>query len=269
MNGPEPLERRLGPHAWGEGSELWGPRHDYRESLIIRMFLPRLDGRRVLNAGCGAGSLTLKLLDAGCEVTSLDRSQPFVEGLAIRLREAHPGVDSPVLVGDVCEMPFAGSEFDGVVCGEVLEHLDDDLGAVREIARVLRPGGVLVASVPANPWRYDWIDHWAGHRRRYTAEGLRQLMVAAELDQVDVIPWGFPLSGLYHRVVYERLLRRRLESGSPGAPTPRGRPPGWLLAVARGALELDSVFLGRRPGYLGFLVTADKPNGTGQGAPRQ
>ena len=174
-----PLERRLEPHAWGEGADFFGPRHQYRESLMMRALGQRLDGCRVLNAGCGAGSMTLALMDKGCHVTSLDASAAFVESLATRLRELHPDAEPAVLVGDVGEMPFEDADFDVVVCGEVLEHLEDDRGAVGELARVLRPGGSLVVSVPANPWRYDWVDHWAGHRRRYTEDGLVDLMLGA------------------------------------------------------------------------------------------
>jgi SAM-dependent methyltransferase len=147
-----------------------------------------------------------------------------------------------------------------VTCGEVLEHLDDDRAAVREIARVLRPGGVLVASVPANPWRYDWVDHWVGHRRRYTRDGFEQLMALAGLERIEVIPWGFPLSGLYHRVVYERMVRRRIESPIPGKLAEGAGSSLLLRRLTRAALELDTLFLGRRPGYFGLLATAHRPD---------
>jgi SAM-dependent methyltransferase len=269
MTAAEPLERRLEPHAWGEGSDFWGPRHEYRESLLIRTLRPRLGGGRVLNAGCGAGSMTLRLLEEGRQVTSLDASEPFIRRLAAQVREQHPGVDSPALVGDVCDLPFADREFDAVLCGEVLEHLDDDHAAVSEIARVLRPGGVLVASVPANPLRYDWVDHWAGHRRRYTAEGLHDLVEAGGFEGVEVIAWGFPLTGLYHRVIYERALRRRLKRASPDAGDGARGPSRWLVRIARAALELDTLFLGRRPGYLGFLVTAQRPRDAAPNPPER
>lgn len=278
MSGFEPLERRLEPRSWGElsdlsgprevceGSDQWGPRHNYRESLMMRRLLPRLQGgRRVLNAGCGTGSMSLRLLDRGYDVTSLDASEPSVQQLAARVEELYPDHSPPVMVGDICNLPFADAEFDGVVCGEVLEHLDDDRAAVREIARVLRPGGALVASVPANPWRYDWADHWAGHRRRYTGEGFGELMSSAGLERVEVIPWGFPLSGLYHRMVYERLLRRRLESTVPGRLAQGGGSTRVLSRVVRAALELDTLFLGRRPGYFGLLAIAARPRDDAHG----
>jgi SAM-dependent methyltransferase len=257
---PVPAAQEIEPHAWGAdaGTELYGPRHDYRESLLLRrlrgLLPPSPGAQAVLNAGCGAGSFTLKLLDAGYAVTSVDASEPFVASLRARL--AGRGVDAPVDVADVAALPFPDGSFAGVVCGEVLEHVDDDRAAARELRRVLRPGGALVASVPANPWRYDWVDWWAGHRRRYTSAALRELLEQAGFVEVEVVAWGFPLTGLYERLVYKRLLRRRLTSNGAAASGGPSRGMAVLGRIARAAFELDSLFEGRRPGYLGLIATA-------------
>jgi SAM-dependent methyltransferase len=243
----------LAPHGWGDAPDLYGPRHDYREALMLRRFRALCPAGHILNAGCGAGSLTLRLLDAGYRVTSVDASEAFVE----RVR-ALVGGRGPVELADLHSLTFEAGAFDGIVCGEVLEHLDDDRAAIREFARVLRPGGVVVASVPANPWRYDWTDHWAGHRRRYTQEGFAERFAAAGFSDVDVTAYGFPLLGLYHRQVYRRLLRRRLSADGAdlGAPTGAMR---LVSPLVRAAFELDTLFLGRRPGYFGLLVSARRP----------
>jgi SAM-dependent methyltransferase len=243
----------LTPHGWGDAPDLYGPRHDYRESLMMRRLRPALPAGHVLNAGCGAGSFTLRLLDAGYDVTSVDASEAFVE----RVRQL-VGDRGAVELADLHALRFEAGSFDAIVCGEVLEHLDDDQTAVREFARVLKPGGVVLASVPANPWRYDWSDHWAGHRRRYTAAGLAGRFTAAGFTDVDVTDYGFPLLGLYHRQVYRRMLKRRLErdGGDVGAPT------GAMKRVAplvRAAFELDTLFMGRRPGYFGLIASARLP----------
>jgi SAM-dependent methyltransferase len=248
----------LTPHGWGDAPDLYGPRHDYRESLMMRRLRGLLPAGHVLNAGCGAGSFTLRLLDAGYGATSVDASEAFVErvrGLVAARGLAHA---APVELADLHALQFEAEAFDGIVCGEVLEHLDDDRTAVRELARVLRPGGVLVASVPANPWRYDWSDHWAGHRRRYTSEGLAERLTAAGFTDVDVTDYGFPLLGLYHRQVYRRLLKRRLvaDNGDLGAPTGAMK---LVSPLVRAAFELDTLFLGRRPGYFGLIASARRP----------
>jgi SAM-dependent methyltransferase len=257
MAGAPPPEDVLVPHEWGRAPDLYGPRHAYREALLLRRLGAVLPAGHVLNAGCGAGSLTLKLLERGYEVTSVDMSTLFVEHLKERLAER--GFDpGRVERGDVQALRFADRSFDAVASGEVLEHLDDDGAAVREFARVLRPGGVVVASVPANPWRYDWSDHWAGHRRRYTLHGLGGRFRAAGFSEVKVVPYGFPLTGLFHRRVFMPMLRRRVEAGdsAPGGATGAQRLATPLI---RAVLELDTLFIGRRPGYFGLIAVARMP----------
>ncbi len=256
MSAPE-----VNTHDWGAAPELFGPRHDYREALVLRRLLPGLPGPDVINAGAGAGSLTLKMVDAGLRVTSTDYSPELCEWLrrALRRRGAEEG--NPVLVGDAQQLDLPDASFDGAVCAEVLEHLDDDGAALGELARVLRPGGLLVVSVPANPYRYDWTDRWAGHRRRYTADALRSRIEGAGFDEVVVQGWGFPFTGLYHRQVYRRALRRRLAAGRGRAAG--GAPPRLVARVVRAVLEIDSAFIGRRPGYHGLLAVArrrDEPD---------
>jgi len=254
----------LESHEWGSAPEFYGPRHDYREALMMRALLPTLPGPRVLNAGCGAGSLTLRMLDAGLEVTSVDASEAFVERLRGEVSGRRwRGRSAAIAVADLHALDLPDGSIDGVVCGEVLEHLDDDRVAMGEFARVLVPGGVAVATVPANPWRYDWLDHWAGHRRRYTVAALRERLEAAGFAEVRVSSWGFPLTGLYHRRLFMPMLRRRLAANGGGPP---GRPGPALRAtfpLVRAALELDTLFMGRRPGYFGLIAWARTPAGSG------
>lgn len=241
-------------HDWGATPELYGPRHDYRESLVMRRLLPALPGPEVLNAGAGAGSLTLKMIDAGLRVTSTDYSPELCEWTRRALRERGALEANPVIAGDLQRIDLPDAAFDGAVCAEVLEHLDDDRAALGELARVLRPGGLLLVTVPANPYRYDWTDRWAGHRRRYEPEVLRARMEEAGFEDVDVKGWGFPLTGFFHRHVYRRALARRLEAG--GGRATGGAPPRLASRVVRAALEIDTAFIGRRPGYHGLLATA-------------
>jgi len=241
-------------HDWGATPELYGPRHDYREALVMRRLLPALPGPEVLNAGAGAGSLSLKMIDAGLRVTSTDYSPELCEWTRRALRERGVEDANPVLAADLQKIDLPDASFDAAVCAEVLEHLDDDAAALGELARMLRPGGLLLVTVPAGPYRYDWTDRWAGHRRRYTVEGLRERMEAAGLTDVEIQGWGFPLTGFYHRQVYRRALKRRLAAG--GGQAVGGAPPRLAARIVRAALEVDTLFIGRRPGYHGLLATA-------------
>lgn len=135
-------------------------------------FLPR----RALHAAmaAAAGSLVGRILDAGCGTQPyrhlLTRAEHVVGLEAGRARE-HAGKRIDVLY-DGLRFPFADASFDGVLCNQVLEHIFVPERFLREIARVLAPGGTLVLSVP-----FVWAEHeqpWDS--RRYTSYGLRDLL---------------------------------------------------------------------------------------------
>jgi SAM-dependent methyltransferase len=231
-------------HEWGTAPEFVGPRHELRERLLLDLFLSGDPGRRVLNAGAGSGSFTRSLAKRGFEVTSVDASPAAVEVLARRV----PG---EVTLADVTKLPFANGAFDAAVLGEVLEHVEDDLGALAEVARVLEPAGVLALSVPAGPARFGESDRWAGHLRRYSREDLVSACEGAGFLVQRCLGWGFPFSALYHRHLYERRLDRH---GS--APLrPWERP---ALAVLRAVLQVDRLFVGIERGALGYLLLATR-----------
>ena len=247
-------------HNWGDAPELYGPRHDYRESLIMRR-VRRLavPGGQALDAGAGAGSLALKLAGAGFRVTAVDGSEAFAARLGERLAAA-PGGPHRALRGDMSALPVPDAAFDLVTCAEVLEHLEDDAAAARELHRAARPGGLLLVTVPAGPHRMDWTDRWAGHHRRYDVAGLERLLGDAGFVDLDVRGWGFPFTGLYHRHVYRPMLGRRLARGAEGlGGGAQGGATGLAARVLRGLLELDTPFTGHVPGWFGLIATARRP----------
>jgi len=228
-----------------------GPRHRLRERLLLRFFLAANPGREVLNAGAGQGSFTLLLEQHGFDVTSLDTSPEAIELLGGR-------VSGRVEQASLTDLPFPDSSFDGVVLGEVLEHVEDDGRALRESVRVLRPGGIVAVSVPANPRYFGPSDHWAGHVRRYTRAELLELTRAAGLRVERCAGWGFPFSMLYHRHVYDRHIERR----GPDAPRGAFRPAVTMLGLL---LNVDRLFVGVERGALGYLLVARKPQAPGTG----
>jgi SAM-dependent methyltransferase len=127
--------------------------------------------RRALDVGCGAGSFVPVLRRFSDEVHGIDVALPDAPFAALGSR-ARASAD---------RLPFADESFDLVCLFDVLEHLDDDKRALCEAFRVLRPGGLLVASVPAYAWMYANNDRIAGHRRRYVRRGLRLLAARARL----------------------------------------------------------------------------------------
>src|SRR4029077_11037019 len=83
---------------------------------------------------------------------------------------------------DLLKLPFADDHFDVVTALDVLEHLDDDTGALREFRRVLRPGGRIFIFAPAHRWLWSLQDEVSHHKRRYTARTLRGAVTAAGLE---------------------------------------------------------------------------------------
>jgi SAM-dependent methyltransferase len=153
-------------------------------------------GERVLDLGCGFGRHAYGALRRGAEVTACDMGRPElneVRNMISVMRDAGevpPGASGAAVGADARRLPFAGGSFDRIIAAEILEHIGDDGAAVAELARVLRPGGVLAVTVPSwLPEKLCWLlseDYHAprvpdGHVRIYTQARLRALLRSAGL----------------------------------------------------------------------------------------
>jgi SAM-dependent methyltransferase len=221
-----------------------------RERLLLQLFLSASSGSKVLNVGAGQGSFSQLLEDRGFEVVSTDVSPAACEVLARRVR-------GRVVRADATALPFADASFDAVVLGEVIEHVEDDVAALLESRRTLRPAGVVLLSVPAHPAWFGPSDEWAGHVRRYTRESLFAACEAAGLDVIRCAGWGFPVSAAYHRWIYDRRAARLADTPAPASMRRRA-----ALRILKVALQLDRLFLGVERGALGFLLLARRPEAT-------
>jgi SAM-dependent methyltransferase len=153
----------------------------------------------VLDLGCGTGLMLENLVREGYGVLGLD-IRP--EGLYA----AHEAVPSMVLLqGEAACLPFKENSFAGVLLLDVLEHTDDAL-VMAEVQRVLRPGGLVVISVPAMPWLWSYRDVAAGHLRRYTRKQLTRLIHVAKFRLQEIRYYQFFLLTV---LVVTRLLGRR------------------------------------------------------------
>ncbi len=142
-------------------------------------------GERVLDLGCGAGRHAFEMYRRGADVIAFDQDPDELAGvrdLFAAMREAGEvpaGAEADVKEGDALALPFADGEFDRVVAAEILEHVPDDLGAIRELVRVTRPGGTVALTVPRwFPEMVNWKlsqeyhDVPGGHLRIYTDQEL-------------------------------------------------------------------------------------------------
>ena len=151
-------------------------------------------GMLVLDLGCGAGRHAYACLRAGARVVALDSAPGELAPVAATCAamdaagEIPAGAAAAVVGADGRRLPFPDSAFDCVIASEVLEHVPDDRAAIGELARVLRPGGVLAVTVPRfGPEALNWALSSAyhlvegGHVRIYRLTQLLSRLGAAGL----------------------------------------------------------------------------------------
>jgi SAM-dependent methyltransferase len=171
----------------------------------------------VLEAGCGGGGNFEELALLG-PVKGLEPSRTAVE-VARRRGLAE------VVAGRIESMPFENGEFDVATALDVIEHTDDDVVALRELRRVVRPGGFLVVTVPAYPALWGPHDVANEHRRRYVRRTLVGPAVRAGWSPSRVTYFNtilLPLATL--RRLWERTRNGRDPNGSSDFDT----TPPWL-----------------------------------------
>ncbi|MFW6369423.1 MAG: glycosyltransferase [Myxococcota bacterium] len=164
-------------------------------------------GERVLEVGSGIGNLSHLMLDRE-QLVLTDIDPEYRRGL----EEAFGSFENvTVSAFDLNEAPspaLIDAEVDTVLCCNVLEHIEDDGAALRNLSLILRPGGRLVLLVPAHPAAYGSLDVALEHHRRYEKKGLHDLFRGAgleveherHLNAVSLLPWLFN----------SRLLRRKV-----------------------------------------------------------
>lgn len=173
------------------------------------------------------------LLDVGCATgANLALAGPGVRRLGVDIHIE--GLTRGMLQGDAMSLPLQSSSVDAVLALDVLEHVDDDV-MLSEVARVLRRGGRLIATVPAVRALWSVRDEAAGHRRRYNRAMLRALLTRHGFRIRELRGFQFVLLPLV-------LLSRVTRPKSAAARDFEDAPPRWLnrvlLAVNRVELRL-------------------------------
>jgi SAM-dependent methyltransferase len=143
-------------------------------AAIIRELGIALD-RPVLDVGTSTGTNLRMLREIGfAQPKGLDASPEAIQFCQSK------GL-GPVELGNICNMPFAENSFDLVLATDVIEHVEDDSAAVKEIHRVLVPGGVTIITVPAFQFLWGTQDRLAHHLRRYRAEQVLRIVRGTQL----------------------------------------------------------------------------------------
>jgi SAM-dependent methyltransferase len=187
---------------------------------------------RVLDVGCGTGA-TLKTLSEFGEVTGLDSSPEALRFCRIRGHER-------LVLARGEQLPVLSASVAVITALDLLEHIADDAAAVREFARALRPGGLLLITVPAVPWLWSEHDEALDHLRRYRGVRLRGILTNAGLEVVRLSPL---ITTLLAPIAALRVLQR-LRPGKGSRPqTAFIVPPRWINAVLIRLLWLENRWL--------------------------
>jgi SAM-dependent methyltransferase len=162
------------------------PSHNPTASRVGNLNLSALgtaSGARVVDVGCGEGQLAALLVGAGLHVTGVEPAAYLRDRFRDRVVSVDPA--SKVIDGLADRLPFADGEVEHIVSTEVLEHVPDPDAALRELRRVLAPGGTLCVAVPTS---YTELVFWrlhpqyaanATHERIFTKPELRRLIERA------------------------------------------------------------------------------------------
>ena len=165
-------------------------------------------GPRILEVGCGIGNMTAFFLESELLV-AIDRLQASV----LLTRKRYPGrANLKVLQGDISDsalparlQPF---DIDTVLCVNVLEHIEDDVEALRHMWQILQSDGHLLLLVPAGSYMFGALDEALGHFRRYDRVGLKQIVQQAGFQPIQLRYMN--LAGIPGWWLNSRVLRRDL-----------------------------------------------------------
>lgn len=158
----------------------------------------------IMEVGCSAGHLLVDMRESlpNAVLTGGD----YTLGTLVKLGALMP--DIPLVRFNLADSPLPSNTYDAMVLLNVLEHIEDDVAAVKHIARMLKPDGVVVIEVPAGPELFDDYDRELKHFRRYKLQGLCDVIESAGLK----VERRNYLGALIYPAFY---LAKKMSQGSP------------------------------------------------------
>ncbi|MEP6598567.1 MAG: class I SAM-dependent methyltransferase [Actinomycetota bacterium] len=170
---------------------------------VVSRVIDRLNPHTVLEIGCGQGAFGARLAGR-VDYLGVEPDETSYRVAAGRIEPRGGKV-----IKGIHEAVPEGSTFDAICAFEVLEHIDDDKGALAAWVPFIRPGGHLIMSVPAFQGRFGPMDTHAGHFRRYSPDELHSRLTEAGLlvDEITVYGWplGYALEAVRNRIDAKRL----------------------------------------------------------------
>jgi SAM-dependent methyltransferase len=225
-----------------EGDHWWFVARRAIIASLIRAHVALPDDARILEAGCGTGG-NLDLLAGFGAVDALEYDE---EARVIAAARGVARVEAGALPHTI---GFGETRYDLIALLDVLEHVEADRDSLAALGRRLAPGGRLLLTVPAVPWLWSDHDVLHHHKRRYTADGLRQVVADAGLK---VEASGYFNSLLFPLAVAQRVAHQLLRrEGALDA-----RPAPWMNRALQGVFAAERHLLPRLSFPIGLSLYA-------------
>lgn len=180
---------------------------------VVRSVVDSLAPTTILEIGCGQGGFGARLA-TGSSYTGIE---PDANSAAVAAARIAPRGGTVLNVDHTAVADTGG--YDLVCAFEVLEHLADDDAVMADWITLVRPGGHLLLSVPADPDRFGPWDTMVGHYRRYSDQSLRDCFARAGYEQITLRRYAWPLGYLLDSV-RDRMVRGKVEAAQAGGTTP-------------------------------------------------
>lgn len=221
-----------------EANNFW---YQSRNEILKNVFKKHIGGKpaNFLEVGCGNGLVLRALSDF--KNLSLTGADIYLSGVKFAQSQL-PGVK--FIQMDATDIPFS-NEFDAIGCFDVLEHIDEDMKVIHELAKALKPNGYLFITVPQYPFLWSEIDEIDRHKRRYTKSEISEKIKAAGLEILDVNCFIFLL---FPVMAISRFLRKRKQKKYSTSATTRNEEdpqypeikiPGYLNRLFRFIMKGD------------------------------
>jgi len=227
-----------------------------RNKLVIELLsdiCPSLEKKKILDVGCSEGAFLDCLKKEKSDFRAIDIDKNAIEFCKKR------GFKDRVKEGSILDIPFKDNSFDIVTALDVVEHVEDDVKAMRELARVAKKGGTVFVILPAHPWLWSKNDEAYHHHRRYDLDMVKKLVAKTYL-RIEAITYFNVL--LFPVFVLATLATKLSASKGSNVVKPVPRP---INSVLSGIMNVERTILKKRlreePGRLpgsSFIVILKK-----------
>lgn len=207
---------------------------------------------RIVDIGCGTG-INFSILKQFGSPVSVDSSAEALKFSKLR------GVD-PLILCRMEALPFRSETFDVATALDILEHVDNDLEALRSMRRIVKTGGLLIIAVPAYGFLWSEHDEALHHKRRYASSELRNKLTSVGLEVERV---SYFITSLFFPILVLRVLQSIFKK-SIYPKTSHILLPAWLNSLLIGVLGFERFLLKRvnLPFGVSLICLARKAHGT-------